>query len=34
VQKHGTKISTSFEIVKVDAVRFRHEAPTRKELSW
>jgi hypothetical protein len=34
VQQHGAEIGTSFEVVKVDAVRFRHEAPTRKELSW
>jgi hypothetical protein len=34
VEQHGAEISAGFKVVKVDAVRFCHEAPTRKELSW
>jgi hypothetical protein len=34
VKKHSAEVGTGFEDIEVDAMRFRHETPTRKELSW
>jgi hypothetical protein len=33
VKKHSAEVCTSFKVVEVDAMRFRHKTPTRKELS-